>query len=414
MRRQRIALIAAAVALGAPLAGCGSGSGGRSPATTSADGAPIASSDTGAAALRSRLTGLLTDHVYLVADAVSATVAGPAGGTASPRADAATAALDANAVALANAVAAGDGGLQRRFLGLWRAHDEDIVGYAKGRAAQDETAVQDALAKLDDDRLTFAALLAKSEPKLDKAKFAEDLKGHIETTAAAVDAIVAGAPDRAGTLAEAAAHMPSTAALLTEALVADHPDRFSGAADAGGAILRANLTGQLAGEAHLTLQAAEAAIADGARSPAVRRAAAAADANATLLSASISSVYGEQAGQDLLKLWRRRAAAFAAYTRAKLADDAGAASTALTALDASHDETATLLAGLDPQLRRGTITAALARYDDAMTAAIRAAMAQSPKRSARAADAAAAASGVATALARAITLQFPSKFPPST
>lgn len=415
MRRPRNALAAAALAVLLPLAGCGGTDSGGSPAATTDAGTPVATADTGAAKLRSRLSALLTDHVLLSVALVRATAAAP-GATAPPEGTdaarkAASAALDANAAAIARTLGAPDGSATtKQILALLRRHDADLLAYATGRAAKDEAAVQRALADLDDFRLRFAEVVSEAEPKVRRTKLSEDLKTHIETLAAAIDATVAGDRGAADRLATAAAHMPQTAALLADGLVAGNAERYPGEVDGGAAVLRANLTGLLAAGTGLTLAQADAVITSGARSPAARAAATAVAESATTLSESISSVYGEEAGQRFLRLERDRAEAVARYAAAKDGGDAGAATAALTALSRARAGVVGLLAEVDPKLDRAPLARALARRDEAATSAIRAATASSPKRFARTSDATAAAAAVAGVLARGITLQFPEKF----
>jgi hypothetical protein len=410
MRRPRIALATAAVLVCLPLAGCGDddSSSGGTPAGQ-AGNAAAASADTGAAKLRATLAGLLVDHVYATAAVVTETLrtAGDAGAV-----QAATEAADENARALARVIGSAYGPeAGTRFLGLWREHVRFFVDYAKGKAARDEATVQQALADLDAYRGRFGDELARMNPKLKSGKIAADLQTHVETMVVAINAIVAGTPGATGKLAEAGAHMPMTAGILAIGTVAAKADRYPGAADAGGAVLRSGLTALLRTDAHLTLRRAALVLDNAEATPAVRAAARALAANAVTVGASLSSVYGEDAGDGFLKLWRAQARAFAAYAAAKRTAEPGPAAAALDDLDAATSAIARLLGDLGPQLRGAAVTRALDAHVAAVTAAIRADAANSPKRYARELDAAAAGGELATVLARAITRQFPDSFP---
>ena len=89
--------------------------------------------DTTAAQLRSKLTGLLQEHVYLAAAASGAIVGGRSDEVA-----AASAALDGNSQALADNVTAIFAGTQpdattaKQFGDLWRRHVGYVVAYAQG------------------------------------------------------------------------------------------------------------------------------------------------------------------------------------------------------------------------------------------------------------------------------------------
>ena len=58
-------------------------------------------------------------------------------------------------------------------------------------------------------------------PELPADAVAEELKPHVATLFAAIDASVAGKPDYQAKLTKAAEHMPMTAAILTSGIVAN-------------------------------------------------------------------------------------------------------------------------------------------------------------------------------------------------
>lgn len=183
---------------------------------------------TGAAELRAGLTSLLQEHVYLAGAAISQAV--QAGGDMEdPAVVSATDTLDANSVALSDAIASvygEDAGAQ--FLELWRNHIGFFVDYTLGGATGDTAAQDEAKQKLDDYRADFGAFVESATGgSLDAGTVAEELQVHVDSLVTAVDDILAGSPDVYPDLREAAQHMPGTAAALAGAIAEQNPDQFS-------------------------------------------------------------------------------------------------------------------------------------------------------------------------------------------
>ena len=198
--------------------------------------------DTAASTLRSQLTAGLQEHVYLAGIAVEN---GVTHGLTSPQFKAAAATLDKNSVALSQAIAsvygpsAGD-----QFLKIWRQHIGFFVDYTKGRATKNAALVAKAqrelagyratfgafLAKanrdLDGYRAAFGAFMAKANPNLTASAVSNDLKGHIATLEAAIDAVVAKKASSFDLLQAAASHMPGTAQVLAGAIAKQFPEKF--------------------------------------------------------------------------------------------------------------------------------------------------------------------------------------------
>lgn len=235
MKRIPLRLFAALAVVALVGAACGSGSdddpassasGSGSSETTMAHSssgsasASSASSDSPAATLRAGLTALLQEHVYLAGITTGTALAG---GDMKP----AAAALDKNSVALAGAVgsvygaAAGD-----QFLALWRKHIGFFVDYTVAASKNDSAGKAAAVKNLDQYRADFDAFLTGANPNLPKGAVAQDLIGHVNTLAAAVDAQAAKDPSQYAKLAEAASHMPATAAVLAGAIAKQFPDKF--------------------------------------------------------------------------------------------------------------------------------------------------------------------------------------------
>lgn len=107
------------------------------------------------------------------------------------------------------------------------------------------------------------------------------------------------------------------------------PDLTSGAP-----ALQQTLTDQLDSHVYLAAIAVEQAVlTKSTTSPEFKAAAAALDRNSVDLSKSIASVYGQDAGDQFLELWRKHIGFFVDYTAGRLGGDRAAEHKALTALE---------------------------------------------------------------------------------
>jgi hypothetical protein len=195
--------------------------------TTHSEGVGSSAIESGAAELRAGLTSLLQEHVYLAGASISAAV--QAGGDLeAPPVAAAVSTLDANSVALSEAVGSvygEDAGAQ--FLELWRKHIGFFVDYTLGGATGDAAKQDAAKAALDDYRADFGAFVdSATAGELPADAVAENLQIHVDTLIVAIDAVLAGSPDVIPLLQAAAAHMPSTAMALSGAIATQMPDQF--------------------------------------------------------------------------------------------------------------------------------------------------------------------------------------------
>lgn len=145
-----------------------------------------------AATLRASLTGLLQEHVYLASYAVFTAYTAD-GGVESPAFTAAAATLDANSVALSDAVASLAGEEKgTAFLDLWREHIGYFVDYAVADATGDEDARQQALTDLDGYRPEAGAFFEEvSGGELPADDVAAGLGMHVSTLAGAIDSLAA-------------------------------------------------------------------------------------------------------------------------------------------------------------------------------------------------------------------------------
>ena len=176
--------------------------------------------DSDASNLRSGLTALLQEHVYLAGIAIDSAV-GAGGDLEKPLPKAAVAALDANSVALSKALGAAYPDAEEPFLDSWRQHIGFFVNYTLGKATKDDAMVMQAETDLDGYRIAFGQLINSVVPELPADAVAEELVPHVSTLTAAIDADVAGSPEVFGLLQTAAGHMPMTAATLAAGIAAN-------------------------------------------------------------------------------------------------------------------------------------------------------------------------------------------------
>jgi len=184
--------------------------------------------DSKPAALRAGLTSLLQEHVYLAGAAI-ATAVGAGGDLTAPAVKSAVETLDANSVALSEAVGSvygDDAGKQ--FLELWRKHIGFFVDYTLGGATGDKDKQATAKKALDDYRKDFGAFVdSATKGKLSAEDTAAELQVHVNTLIEAIDAVLAKDPSVFPKLRAAAGHMPMTADALAGAIVASSSDKFS-------------------------------------------------------------------------------------------------------------------------------------------------------------------------------------------
>ncbi len=181
-----------------------------------------------AAELRSGLTGLLGQHVWLAAAATEGALAGR-----QDQFDAAAAALngptDSNTSALVAAIESVYGSeVGTAFDGLWRSekHIPQFVAYTQAVAKGDEAGKQAALKELTAYATTFGTTLNQVNENLPADAVTQDIVMHATTLTAVIDAQKAGDPAAAGLLRKAVAHMSMTADVLAAATVQKFPGKF--------------------------------------------------------------------------------------------------------------------------------------------------------------------------------------------
>jgi cytochrome c556 len=317
----------------------------------STDGA--AGVESGAAELRAGLTALLQEHVYLAGLAINT---GVSAGLDSKEFEAAAATLDENSKGLSGAIEsvygkeAGD-----QFLALWRDHIGMFVEYTKGKATKDDKLVAKAEKDLDGYRSTFGAFLASANPELTEEAVAEELKPHVESVFATIDSVVGKKGDVFDKLKEAAGHMPQTANVLAGAIAKQNPDKFSGSADSGASELRAGLTGILQEHVYLAGIAVAQGVGEGLDSKQFEAAAGTLDQNSKDLAGAIESVYGKDAGDQFLELWRDHIGMFVEYTKGKATKDDKLVAKAEKDLDGYRTTFGAFLESANPNLAQDAV-----------------------------------------------------------
>ncbi|MEO6468869.1 MAG: hypothetical protein ABIP21_07190 [Acidimicrobiia bacterium] len=181
-----------------------------------------------AAELRAGLTGLLSEHVWLAANATGAALGGR-----TPQFEAAAAALngptDSNTTRLVDAIGSVYGDeVKTAFDGLWRSenHIPQFVAYTQAVAKGDDAAKAAAVEKLTAYAKTFGTTLNSVNSNLPADAVAQDITTHATTLIAVIDAQKANDPKAAELLRAAVAHMAGTAKVLATATVAKYPGKF--------------------------------------------------------------------------------------------------------------------------------------------------------------------------------------------
>ncbi len=178
-----------------------------------------------ASKLRSALTGLLVQHVADTGFVVQTAIA-DGGNLNAPEVKGAIGALATNTDELGAAIGSIYGkAAQAEFLKLWRAHIGFFVSYTLGVATKKASMVAAAQRNLDGYVSSFSTFIAGAT-ELPASAVAADLRGHISTLEAAIDAIVARRGDTGSTLLMAESHMAGTAAVLASGIVAAVPSKF--------------------------------------------------------------------------------------------------------------------------------------------------------------------------------------------
>ncbi|MEX1019125.1 MAG: hypothetical protein WDZ49_05670 [Litorilinea sp.] len=315
--------------------------------------------------LRAELTAQLGEHVLLAGTATNAALHGN-----NDEFEVAAQALDGNSQDLAASIGAVYGqDAADAFLALWRTHIDMFVEYTLGVATADKVRVNQALDELNNYRTDFGAFIAAANPNLTRDAIAEALIPHVRHLTAMINAQAEGDYTTAyRELRMAYGHSSELGLVLAWAIAEQFPDRFPGQADASAVDLRILLSSQLAEHTFLAAMATNAAL-QGFNDD-FEAAAGAVDANALDLSASIGSVYGQDAANAFLPLWRAHVGMFVDYTLGAAAGDDAAKNAAAAELDGYRTDFGAFISGANPNLPRDVVAEGLKPHVAGLTAAI--------------------------------------------
>lgn len=188
------------------------------PVPTAAVGAAAASTVT--AELRAGLTYLLTEHVYATGRVAQAVV-DKRGNLKDPLVVSSLATLQANSEGLAAALTAYTPAAREVFLQAWEQRATLFVGYAVGRGLRDDAQTVRLRAALDASRTAVANAIHGFVPELSATKVSEELSGYSASVLNAIDDELTKPTEVPRALADAAAEMPSVAALLAAGIAAN-------------------------------------------------------------------------------------------------------------------------------------------------------------------------------------------------
>jgi hypothetical protein len=373
--RRPLRLVAAGLTLAVLGAACGTpqkensskGKVAETTTTTLAKGA-----DTTAAQLRSKLTGLLQEHVYLAGAVASSR--GRADETA-----AAQAALDGNTEALAanmKAIFSGDAAkVATDFPALW-----------KGGVVQNAGAI--------------GSLFSGALPGLSADKVSGPLS--------AAEQGVGNGANFTG-LRAAAAQMATLASSLAGAIHQKYPDKIGGDPASKAADLLTILHAGLREHVYLASAATNGAL--GGRADEFAAASAALDANSNDLTAAIGSVYGPEAGKAFDPLWKKHIGFLVDYTNGLAGKQQAKADEAIKNLLAYAEDFGAFINTASPKLTKDAVAELVKTHILTLKDVIDAQAAKNfSKAYATERTAADHMTMIATGLATTIVAQFPTKF----
>jgi len=347
VHRRALRMGAAVLSLGLLATGCGNNAGAKakgqieeSTTTTTIAKGP----DTAAAQLRTKLAGLLEEHVYLGAAASSAR------GRPDEQA-AAVAALGGNSDAVSanmTAIFSGnDAGVAKQFAPLWKKQSDLVSAQAPGDLAQNARDI--------------GALLSSALPSLSADAVAGPLT-------AADQAAASGAEPTS--LRAAAAQMVTLGSTLAGAIAKKYPDKISGDPTSKAGDLLTTLDSALREHAFLVCAATDAAIAG--RNDDFTSAKAAIDANSAAVTDAITGAFGADAGKTFGPLWTKHIGFFYDYAAAVAGKQQAAADAAMRNLLAYANDFGAFVNGALPKISKdsagGLITAHASIIKDVMDA----------------------------------------------
>ena len=212
--------LAAALALTGCTAGTNTGTDTSAPSASSEAHAVVDTVNSDGAGLRAALQAVLYDHVYLAGSAINQALA-DGGDLTTVKTAAAVQALDDNSVAVAALIGSAYPDAEQPFLDSWRSHIPFFVDYTIGKATGDQAKVEKAVADLGAYAVSFGQLINSVVSDLPAEAVQMQIEMHGASLIAAIDANIAGDPNYASLLQEAAAHISETALALAGGIAAN-------------------------------------------------------------------------------------------------------------------------------------------------------------------------------------------------
>lgn len=283
--------------------------------------------ETEAADLRSSLDHLLSEHALLAVETMRK------GADGAEDFDQSATALDQNTKELSETIGSVYGEeAGQKFEEMWSAHIGYFVDYVNGTAEGDEAAKEEALKQLSQYREDFSMFLeTATEERVDAEGLAEGLQMHVDQLIGAFDAYVMEDYETAYMYErEAISHMYMVSKGLSTAIADQFPDKFNNTDPATPAAdLRSDLNHLFSEHAGLATMVMQNGI-DG--SADFEASVAALESNTEDLSAAVTSVYGEEAGQQFKKMWSEHIGYFVDYVNATAEEDMDAKEEAMNNL----------------------------------------------------------------------------------
>ena len=391
-----------AVALAVLAAGCSDDDGGseeaRTTTTVKYDAAAKVASP--AVDLRTNMTTLFAEHVLLAGIGSSFVVAGQDPAPA-------LAALEENNVALADEIAEHyDDQTGQQFLDLWRRNGAALMEFAAGSAATDQARIDKGKADMKAAQDEIATLLNTVNIQLTTDALGEQFESYSTTVQQAVTAMAKKDPKAVGKLKEAADGTTDLAIVIVAAFVKDKGKDLPGDIDALSAAIRTELASKLQEHVYLAGVATGTGLSGGD----LEAAADPLDENTLELGRAIGTVYGDEAQQDFLELWRQHIEFFVDFTEGAGAGDRARMDKARQDLDGYRRAFGEFLNSVNPNLAAEDVATDLGEHVDSLLVAIEAQAAKDPLQVVKLRSAAGHMPETALFLATGIARQFPTKF----
>jgi|GEM_PF-236888 len=306
---------------------------------------------------------LLSEHASLAIIAMQKGIDG------APDFEASAAALNENTLDLTAAIRsvygqeAGDA-----FNKMWNQHIGFFVDYVVATSKKDEEGKKKALANLDNYREEFSQFLAGANPNISAAGLADSLQMHVTQLVTAFDNYAQKDYTKTyDSIREATHHMFMAGDFLAGAIVTQFPAKFDHhVTSTPAADFRSALDQLLSEHAYLAIIAMQKGF-DGAAD--FEAAAGALNKNTVELSASIASVYGQDAGKAFQKMWNDHIGFFVDYVVATSKKDDAGRKVALEKLDQYRFDFSNFLAGANPNIKADSLAAGLQGHVNQLVAA---------------------------------------------